>query len=161
MPDTLKNGMQVLATGSLTANAVSLDANYITIIAQPAPKASLLAASGPLALTTNNVLVILVKFSDSPATDPFTQLQVQQVMSTNANSVANYYAEVSYGKEQLNITVTPWLQTGVATPASCDYTTIASLADSAATVAHYTGTYQNRYYVFPSESACGWAGLAY
>ena len=33
MPDTLRNGMQVIATGSVTADAVSLDATSITIIA--------------------------------------------------------------------------------------------------------------------------------
>ncbi len=161
MPDTLRNGMQVIATGSVTADAVSLDATSITIIAPPAPKPSTMTSAGPLALTTNNLLVILVKFSDSPVTDPFTQAQVDAVVRTNANSVASYYNEVSYNKEQLNVTVTPWLQTGVATPAGCDYTTIGNRADTAATAAGYTGTYQNRFYVFPRESACGWAGLAY
>ena len=161
MPDTLKNGMQVLASGNVAAGAVSLDANYITIIAPAVPKRSAAQSLTPLALTTNNLLVILVKFSDSPTTDPFTQAQVDAVVRTNTNSVASYYNEVSYSKEQLNVTVTPWLQTGVATPASCDYTTIGNLADTAATAAGYTGTYQNRFYVFPRESACGWAGLAY
>ena len=118
MPDTLRNGMQVIATGSVTADAVSLDATAITIIAAPAPKPSSMTSADPLALTTNNMLVILVKFSDSPVTDPFTKAQVEAVVRDNTNSVASYYNEVSYNKEQLNVTVTPWLQTGTATPAA-------------------------------------------
>ena len=113
-------------------------------------------------LKTNNVLVLLVKFTDNA--EPFTPTVVQQVMVTNAGSVANYYSEVSFGQEQLNITVTPsWLQSGIAAPSTCDYSTISSKADAAYAAAYPSDkiTYQNRFYVFPRLSACGWAGLAY
>jgi hypothetical protein len=110
--------------------------------------------------------------------DPFTPAQVDQVMRTNADSVAAYYNEVSYGQQQLNVTVAcatapspsgcgahtaagGWLLTNSATPANCDFTTIGNLADQAATAAGYNlANYQNRFYVMPNLS-CGWAGLAY
>ena len=120
-----------------------------------------MTSAGPLALTTNNLLVILVKFSDSPVPTPSRRRRSTRWCARTPTASPSYYNEVSYNKEQLNVTVTPWLQTGAATPASCDYTTIGNLADTAATKAGYTGTYQNRFYVFPRESACGWAGLAY
>src|SRR5438132_626824 len=118
-----------------------------------------------------------IKFTDSPVGDPFTPAQVDQVMRTNAGSVANYYSEVSYGKQQLNITVAcattapagcaahtstgGWLLASAATPANCDFTTIGNLADQAATAAGYNlANYNNRFYVMPGLS-CGWAGLAY
>src|SRR5438309_6379903 len=56
-----------------------LDANQMTRLA-PAP-----ARNGPVSqMITNNVLVMPIKFTDSPASDPFTPAQVDQVMRTNA-----------------------------------------------------------------------------
>ena len=47
-------------------------------------------------------------------------------------------------------------------PASCDFTTMGDLADAAATAAGYNiSNYINRFYVWPGDSGCGWAGLAY
>jgi Bacterial Ig-like domain (group 3)/Gametolysin peptidase M11 len=110
---------------------------------------------------TNNVLVILVQFPGGGA-PAFTQAQVDQVMRTNGASVANYYQEVSYSQQLLNVTVTPWLLSASAAPSSCDYTAIGNAGDGAATAAGYApANYQNRFYVFPSRGDCGWAGLAY
>ena len=154
--------MQVIATGSVTANAVSLDATSITIIAQPVPKTSAMTVSGPLALTTNNLLVILVKFSDSPVADPFTRAQVDAVVRTNTNSVASYYNEVSYNKEQLNVTVTPWLRDEErATPASCDFHDHRQRwpirRDDGRQLT--TGRIRTASTSFPVRSRCGWAGV--
>jgi hypothetical protein len=173
VPDTLRPGMTVSASGTTAADGVALDTNQITILAMPPAQAQ------PLGLTTtNNVLVLPIKFSDSPATDPFTPAQIDQVMRTNTLSTAAYYNEVSYGQQALNVTVAcqttkpagcathtssgGWLLTSSATPGGCDYTTMASLADAAATAAGYNvGSYNNRFYVLPGGSGCGWAGLAY
>ncbi len=184
MPDALRAGMTVVAYGAPNADNISLDTHRVEVLAlAPASKASAQRFSIQ-SLTTNNVLVMLVKFTDSPAADAFTPVQVQQVMVTNPGSVANYYSEVSFGQQALNITVaclTPsagctantyaggWLKgldpttkLPVATPANCSYSTIRQYADAAATKAGYNvASYSNRYYVFPYESACGWAGLAY
>ena len=174
IPDVLRPGMTVSVSGTTAADGLSLDASQITILGlPPAPGTSIAETT-----TTNNVLVMPIKFTDSPASDPFTPSQVDQVMRTNAGSVAAYYNEVSYGQQQLNITVAcataplpagcpthtaagGWLLSSSATPANCDITAIGNLADQAATAAGYNiANYHNRFYVLPGLS-CGWAGLAY
>jgi len=119
-------------------------------------------ASTPLAATgSQNAIFILVKFLDSGAL-PFTQADVQAVAVSNSNSVAHYYPEVSFGKETLNVAVTPWVTAQMNTSTTCDYSAIASAANSAATAAGYSlGNYTNKFYVMPHNSACGWMGLAY
>jgi Bacterial Ig-like domain (group 3)/Gametolysin peptidase M11 len=156
MPSGLDIGMHVVASGTMAADGFSLDTSQIIILAAPPP-----LTAGVLATpTTNNVLVVLIKFS--AASDPFSQADVDQVTRTNGNSVANYYQEVSYGQHLLNVTVTPWMLSASAAPASCDYTAIGAAGDAAATAAGYTpASYQNRFYVFPFRGDCGWAGLAY
>ena len=162
MPERLHPGMTVMATGTTAADGASLDATQVTVLAE-AP-----AQNQPLGVTTTNqVLVLPIKFADSPAGDPFTTAQIDQVMRTNANSTAAYYNEVSYGAQQLNITVAHsssggWLVSSSNTPGSCDFTTIGNLGDQAAAAAGYNiSSYNNRFYVIPSNGACGWAGLAY
>jgi FG-GAP-like repeat/Metallo-peptidase family M12B Reprolysin-like/FG-GAP repeat len=163
----LQPGAAVIATGTKAEDGFSLAAGHIVIVAPPkAQKRNDVAAKSA---TTNNVLVVLIKFADSPTADPFTQAQVQQVMATNNASVVNYYSEVSYGQHLLNVTVTNWLTSPQPTPANCDYTAIANNANAAATAAGYnlgstpptTGSYQNVYYVFPYQSACDWGGWAF
>ena len=171
-PGPLRPGMTVAASGT-TADGVTLDPSQITILAMPP------AQNQPLGVTTtNNVLVMPIKFSDSPASDPFTATAIDQAWRTNATSVAAYYNEVSYGQQAINVTVAcatthpagcaghtsagGWLQSTSATPASCDFTTMGNLADAAATAAGYNvASYNNRFYVLPSIGGCGWAGLAY
>ena len=156
LPETLKIGMQVVATGSAAADGLSLDTENVAVLALP-------MVNGPIAQASNNsTLVLLVKFSDSPASDPFTQAQVNQMVNTNSNSVVSYYNEVSYGQHTLTATVTNWLTMSMPIPATCDWMTIGSSGDAAATAAGYNlGSYQNRFYIFPQLAACGWAGLAY
>src|SRR5215471_10496610 len=85
---------------------------------------------------SQNAIFILVKFLNS-GTLPFTQADVQAVAVSNTSSVANYFQEVSYGKQLLNITVTPWVTAQINTSTTCDYTTIANAANTAATKAGY------------------------
>jgi len=162
MPDVLRSGMRVVAYGTLGADKLSLDTNRVEVLALPAAPTSKIQSFGIQSLTTNNVLVLLVKFTDN--VEPFTSAAVQQVMVTNPGSVANYYNEVSFGQEHLSITVTPnWLQSGIAPPSNCDYSTIGTKADAAYAAAFPADktVYQNRFYVFPFLNSCGWAGLAY
>jgi Bacterial Ig-like domain (group 3) len=174
-PEMLHPGMTVSASGTTASDGVSLDTTQITILA-PAP-----ANPNPLGTpVTNNVLVMPIKFSNSATTDPFTPAQIDQVMRTNANSTAAFYNEVSYGQQELNVTVAcqttkpagcaantdagGWLLS-TSSISSCDFTTIGDLADAAAAAAGYTiSSYNNRFYVFVMPSGvpgCGWAGLAY
>jgi len=165
IPDALEIGMLISADGTPAADG-SLDTSSVTILA-PAPAALNQVAAGPV---TNNVLVLPIKFTDSPASDPFTVAAINTEFQTH---VATYYQEVSYGQQLLNVTVAnsggSWLvgrdpntDLPMATPPNCDYTTVGTYADKAATDAGYNvNNYQNRYYVMPSNVACGWAGLAY
>jgi hypothetical protein len=172
VPDTLRAGMSVIAYGSVAANGFSLDVSSITVLAMPRADIGQPAA----APTTNNVLVIAIKFTDSAA-EQFTATAINTQMQT---VVAPYYQEVSYGQQSLNITIacfttpvpagcTParvntngWLLSTSATPANCNWSTMGSLADAAASAAGYnTSSYSNIYYVLPPALPCGWAGLAY
>jgi len=105
MPDALRSGMTVVAYGTASADKLSLDTSRVEVLA-PAASPKVKTENFTIqSLKTNSVLVLLVKFTDSPSADAFTPAQVQQVMVTNANSVANYYSEVSYGQQALNVTV--------------------------------------------------------
>ena len=171
VPESVRAGKSVIASGSIAADGFSLDVNDIIIVALPPPGFNGVAE----APTTNNVLVIPIKFTDSPASDAFTPTTIDTEFQTK---VAPLYQEQSFDAQLLNVTVackttTPagcaahtsaggWLLAGAATPANCNYTSVASLADSTATAAGYTlSNYKNRFYVMPYNSACGWAGLAY
>ncbi len=174
--DTLRPGMTVSASGTTASDGVTLDATQITILSPP--QANPLHGTGPV-VTTNNVLVMPIKFANSASSDPFTPAQIDQVMRTNATSTAAYYNEVSFGQQVLNVTVAcqttkpagcvapnisagGWLQSSSNLPLNCDFTTMGNLADAAATAAGYNvANYNNRFYVLPPGSGCGWAGLAY
>ena len=157
-PEALHPGMQVVVNGVVAADGTGVAPETVTVEALASPVASLQTA---LATRTNNALVILMTFTDSPAI-PFSQAQVQTVFSGTTGSVAQYFSEVSFGQQLLNPTVTAWLATNAATPSGCNWQQMGTLGRNAATAAGYsTANYQNIVYVFPRVSACGWAGLAY
>jgi Bacterial Ig-like domain (group 3) len=147
-------GTRVIVTGALGADG-GIDSAEVASAIDLEPMT--LAPMGG----SQNAIFILVKFLDT-ASVPFTQAAVEAVAVSNTNSVANYFQEVSFGQRLLNITVTPWLVAQMNTSTSCDYTSIANAANAAATKAGYNlGSYTNKYYVMPHNSACGWMGLAY
>jgi hypothetical protein len=47
----------------------------------------------------------MANFNNTPAPS-YTAAQAQQVMTSNSNSVANLYNELSFGQQQLSVTVT-------------------------------------------------------
>ncbi len=160
VPEALQRGMQVAVEGHASADTTGLVPDTVTILALP-PAGNQKAIEK--AVTTNNALVILMTFSDSPAV-PFTPANVQAVFAggPGSGSVVEYFKEASFGQQLLNATITGWLPTNVPAPAGCDWTTMGTLGRSAAVAAGYSPTsYQNLLYVFPSVGACGWAGLAY
>jgi hypothetical protein len=161
LPDALQAGMRVIVTGKMDVDGVSVLPDSIAILALAPSRTD---AISPAAVI-NNVLVILMQYADQP-TQPFTQAAAQMVYGGGAGSgsVAEYYKEVSAGLLTLNVTVTPWMQSAVNKPATCDNTgsIYTSTGNALATAAGYAlGNYQHYVYVFPSLSACGWAGLAY
>jgi Bacterial Ig-like domain (group 3) len=165
--DGLEPGMRITVHGTLSVDGKSMDVDLVTVTAGPPPPP--LTQGQPVTqAVTNNVLVILLKFTDSPASDPFTQAQVQDVMTNATTGVAHYYSEVSYGAQILNVTVTNWLvgknasHTPAATPPNCDFDTMGTYGDTAAADAGYPRiSYQNHFYVMPPNGACGFSGVAY
>ena len=66
--------------------------------------------SGPRTTGILNILVILVRFTDTPGTTSQASINVRlNDASAGAMSVHNYYEEASYGRLDLRFTVTPWL----------------------------------------------------
>ena len=160
IPESLDRGMQVTVSGTLASDGVALVPDEITIESLGSGISKTMAAAG---VVTDKVLVILMRFNDSPAI-PFTQAQVQSEFAGGAGSasVAQFFSEASFGLQLLAPTVTAWLPTNVATPAGCNWSQMASLGRTAATNAGYAvSTYQKLVYVFPRVSSCGWAGLGY
>src|SRR5205823_3126155 len=94
LPADLHGGSVVIVTGRPSVDGVSIDPDTITIESDPtgtAVQSGLIAKSS----TSNSVLVILANFNNTGG-QSYTAGQAQQVMSTNPDSVANYYAETSY-----------------------------------------------------------------
>jgi hypothetical protein len=91
----------------------------ITILSR---QASATAAVVAKAATANSVLVIMANFSNTVAPG-FSAAQVQQVMTTNGDSVANFFRETSYGQQLMNVTATPgWVTLNMAQPTTCGTT---------------------------------------
>lgn len=166
LPEALAPGMRLRVTGHAETDAASITPDHITILAEPT---SALPSSGAIAkaATMNRVLVILANFNNT-ALPSFGPTQAQQVMTSNGDSVANFFREASYGQQLLNVTITPsWVTMNLARPASCgnnDWQGIGTSAEAAARAlgAAYDSTgYDFVVYLFPTVPACGWLGLAY
>jgi hypothetical protein len=166
LPVPLAPGMQLRVTGHPEADGESISPDRITILARPAavPTAETVLVK---AATANSVLVILANFNNTAA-PAFTTTQAQQVMTTNANSVSNFFRETSYGQQLMNVTVTPaWVNLNLAQPTSCGSSAWQSISTSAEAAARALGgaydasTYNFVVYVFPTVPACGWLGLGY
>src|ERR1043166_5200943 len=161
LPSELRGAMRVIVSGELDPQTLSLHPQYITILSDPAGNLATSSGLTAKAATVNSVLVIMANFSDTVAPS-YTSAQAQQVMVTDLGGVANYFSEVSYGQQSLNVTVTAdWVTMNLA--ATCSYTSIASAANTAAQAvnpAYTASNYNFVVYLFPSQP-CGWAGLAY
>src|SRR3989442_2613568 len=164
LPRALRGGMRVLVAGQGSADGSTLRPAKITILSAPAGGAALEADMVAKAATSNSVLVILANFNNTVA-PAYTAAQAQQVMATNPYSVANYYSDVPYGQQLLNVTVTSsWVTMNMAQPSTCPWSTIGSNAEAAALVANpaYKASNTNFIvYLFPNLSSCSWSGLAY
>ena len=160
-PEALQPGMQVVVTGRVGTDRPALQPETVTILALPTQTS--LQTDLAKATTTNNVLVILMTFTDSPAV-PFSKSEVQGVFSggPGSGSVAEFFKEASFGQQLINATVTDWLSTNAATPTGCNFDSMGDLGRSAAALAGYnTVNYQNLVYVFPKVNDCTWQGIAY
>jgi hypothetical protein len=166
LPSSLAPGMRLRVVGRAEANGESMTPDRITILDRPASIRESTGATAKAA-TASSVLVVMANFNNT-AVPPFTAAQAQQVMTTNAGSVANFFRETSYGQQLMNVTVTPvWVAMNRAQPTTCgssDWSGIGTAADAAAKMlgaAYDPASYNFVVYVFPKVTACGWTGLAY
>jgi hypothetical protein len=167
LPGELAPGTRIRVLGRPAANDASmLDPERITVLAEPTSALSTTDAVAKAA-TANSVLVILANFNDTTAPS-FSSAQMQQVMTSNTDSVANFFREASYGQQIMNVTVTPgWVTMNLALPSTCgstDWQGIASAAEAGAKklgTAYDPAAYNFVVYVFTNVPACGWLGLGY
>ncbi|HEX8025933.1 MAG TPA: fibronectin type III domain-containing protein, partial [Candidatus Limnocylindrales bacterium] len=109
---------------------------------------------------SKKIALLLVNFTGNPI-QPWTLAQAAGIEFTNTDSVANYFAEESYGKVQVTGDVFGYYTLSIDETA-CDFTDIGNKANAAATAAGVNlSNYTNIQYAFPNLSACGWSGLAY
>ena len=119
------------------------------------------------ALGARKLAVIVFNFS-ADTREPWTLADVRGRVFTNANSTSEFFQEESHGQlwlsgksGNLDGDVYGWYT--LDTPNStCNYSAWASAANAAAAAHGFSAAqYQHVMYVFPGQSACGWAGLAY
>jgi M6 family metalloprotease-like protein len=165
-PSELEPGTRVRVVGSAEADGESITPDRITILSRAASSSKAEGAIAKAAVA-NRVLVIMANFNNTAA-PAYRAAQAQQVMTSNADSVANFFREASFGQQVMNVTVTPaWVTMNMAYPATCrdsDWGGIATRAEAAATAlgaGYDSDGYDYVVYVFPTVSACGWLGLAY
>jgi M6 family metalloprotease-like protein len=155
-PDDSKNGARMRLRGLGQGKRFLVADGGAQQVAEPEAPAQLLAA------TTKRIAVVLFNFSNN-TTQPYTPAFAAGVAFTNAQSVAAYYTETSWGQLTLTGDVFGWYtipDSSAATPA-CQYSTWATSANAQAAAAGVNlSTYDHVVYAFPSAPGCGWSGLA-
>jgi len=109
----------------------------------------------PNTFGTQSTLVMLVNFQDNTS-QPYTLTTAHDVVF---NQTSNWDLENSLQQTSLTGTVVGWYTLPM-TSSTCDYTSIATYANQAATAAGIDlSAYKHYVYAFPNLSACGWWGL--
>jgi hypothetical protein len=150
-PEGFFNGAKVRVRGTMSGHTLTVGNNKADASVQQVAAAS----TGPRKLA-----VLLIKFAPTDP-EPYTVPQVQDVIFNSAGSVANYFADESYGLMTVTGDVFGYFSISINT-AACDYTDIGNKARAAATAAGVNlGNYTQIQYVHNYLGACGWSGLAY
>jgi NPCBM-associated, NEW3 domain of alpha-galactosidase/Abnormal spindle-like microcephaly-assoc'd, ASPM-SPD-2-Hydin len=156
-PAGLQHGSKIRVEGKLIGNTVlALSPNGKSSggsggTSSPAVLATSIA---PNTFGAQKTLVMLVNFSDK-VTQPYTLQTAQSMFFT---TTSNFYLENSQNQTWLTGDVAGWYTLSMAST-TCDYNTLASLANSAAQKAGFNLANYTRYvYAFP-QNACGWWGL--
>lgn len=157
-PTAFLTGAPVTISGSRQSDGSLFLYSGTSVKTNAKSKPSSGSASGtPLANTlgAQSTLVILVNFEDAPANEPFAAADAQSAVFGTAS---DFMLENSYGQTWLAGDVAGWFTIPLSST-SCDTATIASDAQAAASAAGFILSSYNRYvYIFPQNSACGWAG---
>lgn len=153
------DGPPVASGAKVRVHGYAAGSNVVSPSAQVTSSSLLVAAT-----TTKKIGVILFNFQNN-ITQPYTADFARGVTFTNTNSANAYYQEASFGKlgmqgvarqdgDVLGWYTIPYSNT------SCDYSTWASAARSAARSAGVDLTgYDGFVYAFPQTSSCAWWGL--
>ncbi len=154
-------GARVRVSGRRAGNTLTIAADETGAVEQVAPAPATAEESATVAAPiTKSVAVILLNFSNDRS-EPYATATAAGIVFTNANSVANYFAEESRGAVSLTGDVYGWLPIA-ASNASCLWDTWRTQAAAAAGAAGINlSSYSNVIYAWPRTTACGWAGLAY
>lgn len=144
-PPALVSGDRIRARGVRTNGVLALASGGAT---------QTLASALPNTFGLQKTLVILVNFANNPV-QPYTLSSAQSVVDTTSA----FDLENSFGQTSLDATVVGWYTVNF-NGTTCDYNTIASLAEqTAAANGVSVSTYPRRVYAFPQFSACSWWGL--
>jgi hypothetical protein len=153
-PTNLLTGVRLRVRGIRQADGSLMLASGGSGITQTSGTSS---SSTPLPNTfgAQSTLVILVNFQDAPANQPYTVADAQNVVFGTASS---FLLENSYHQTWLTGQVVGWY-TIATSSTTCDTTSIASYAQSAAVAAGVNlSAYTHYVYAFPQNNNCGWAG---
>lgn len=109
----------------------------------------------PNAMGAQNTLVVLVNFQNNTSQPYTTTYANDETFVKNSN----FYLENSFGQTWFTGDVVGWYTLPI--NSTCDYSSIASYANQAASAAGVSlSSYQRFVYAFPS-AGCGWWGLSY
>ena len=145
-PTELPTGTKVRATGIRLDSSLAVYSGASLLVTK--------ATALPNTLGAQKTLVMLVNFSDE-ATQPFSAATAQGVVFT---TTSNFDYEASYQQTWLTGAVAGWF-TIASSYTTCDYSTIASQANQAATAAGINLSNYNRYVYAMAGNACSWWGL--
>jgi hypothetical protein len=148
-PPHLKTGDRIRARGRLQDDTLTLSASSSSVES--------LVSVAPNTFGEQPTIVILVNFRNNTS-QPYSWSTAQQV---TFGAVSAFFQENSYGQTWLTGDVFGWFTLDMDAPASsCDYSKIATLAETAASAAGAPlSQYRRRVIAFPSASGCGWWGL--
>jgi uncharacterized membrane protein len=150
-PTHLLTGAVVRATGVRLGNDVALACCSGTNSSNLQTLSSVL----PNTFGAQSTLVLLVNFQDN-TTQPYTLNNAYDVVF---NQTSNFDLENSLQQAWLTGNAVGWYTLPMSS-STCDYSSIASYANQAATAAGVNlSNYKHYVYAFPSISACGWWGL--
>ena len=161
-PRGFQGGAKVRIKGHRAGNAVEADGE-LTVLADAggstATDSVTVQGGAAPAPVTKRLAVILVNFASNPV-QPFSAAYARNSIFDNADSVAAFYAEDSYGAMTLSGSVSGWFTISYDTR-TCDTAAIQTKADAAATAAGVVlSGFTNVTYIFPHLSACSFAGRA-
>jgi hypothetical protein len=140
----------MLASGSTSVQTLSAPVSGAKAVT---PSGSSSTAPLPNTFGAQSTLVMLVNFQDAPSNRPYTVASAQSVVFGTGSA---FFLENSYQQTWLTGQVVGWFTIPLSST-SCDTTSIASYADSAASAAGVNlSAYAHHVYAFPQNNNCGW-----